>query len=98
MAAYFLVRAGGQQGCAFIPTPFQRGACRSLGGGQRYPAERSRRSVQFGAEADLIIVQGCGPLARDVHLKPVLLAQDEHLPNGERLNPRGWDPESNRDR
>ena len=28
--------------------------------------ERSSRDVQFGAEADLIVVQGCGPLDRDV--------------------------------
>ena len=64
----------------------------------RAHGKRSRCDVQFGAEADLIVVQGSGCLDRDVHREPMLLAQDEHLPNRERLNPRRGKTQDQRNR
>ena len=64
----------------------------------RAHGERSSRHVQFGAGADLIIVQGCGPLDRDVHLKPMLLAQNKDLLQRERLNAWRRKPEGERNR
>ena len=55
-------------------------------------AEPSRRDVQFSNNADLTLPQGCGLLDGDVHLEPMLLAQNKHLLNGERLNPCRWNP------
>ena len=55
-------------------------------------AEPSRRDVQFSNNADLTLPQGCGFLDGDVHLEPMLLAQNKHLLNGERLNPCRWNP------
>ena len=53
---------------------------------RRNHAEHSRRHVQFGCEADFIILKVSRLLNRDVHLEPKLLAQNKHLPNSERLN------------
>ena len=53
-------------------------------------AEPSRRHAQFRNNADLTLPQGCGLLDGDVHLEPMLLAQNKLLLNGERLNPCRW--------
>src|SRR5215207_11618982 len=60
------------------------------------PFRRSCRHVEFGDKADLIVIQVGGLPGCDAHLKPVLLAQDKHLLNGEGLNFSGWETECER--
>src|SRR3954468_11992858 len=60
------------------------------------PFRRSCRHVECGNKADLIVIQVGGLSGCDAHLKPVLLAQDKHLLNGEGLNFSGRETERER--